>query len=140
MDQVPGELHPPVGNPAMGGRYCRFGSWDAAVGGSDMAGERDQRRFQFRSRVQGRESHRGAQEATTIVCACVLREGQEERILSEELVPGDVILLAEGDRISADARLVEENEIRVDQSTLKRRIAPGAQDEFSRLEGGPDSR
>ena len=50
--------------------------------------------------------------------ARVLREGQEKRILSEELVPGDVILLEEGDRISADARLVDENEMRVDQSTL----------------------
>ena len=50
--------------------------------------------------------------------ARVLRAGQEARILAEELVPGDVILLEEGDRISADARLVEENEMRVDQSTL----------------------
>ena len=41
-----------------------------------------------------------------------------QRILAEELVPGDVILLEEGDRISADARLVDENELRVDQSTL----------------------
>ena len=50
--------------------------------------------------------------------ARVLREGQEERILAEELVPGDVILLEEGDRVSADARLIEESEIRIDQSTL----------------------
>jgi Ca2+-transporting ATPase len=50
--------------------------------------------------------------------ARVLREGQEERILAENLVPGDVILLEEGDRISADARLVDENEMRIDQSTL----------------------
>jgi magnesium-transporting ATPase (P-type) len=37
----------------------------------------------------------------------VLRSGVERRIVAEELVPGDVMLLAEGDRISADARLVE---------------------------------
>ncbi len=48
----------------------------------------------------------------------VLRDGQESRILAEELVPGDVMLLAEGDRVSADARLVQEAELRVDQSTL----------------------
>jgi Ca2+-transporting ATPase len=48
----------------------------------------------------------------------VMRGGQEQRILAEALVPGDVIVLAEGDRISADGRLVEENELRVDQSTL----------------------
>ena len=48
----------------------------------------------------------------------VLRDGQEQKILAEELVPGDVMLLTEGDRVSADARLVQEAELRVDQSTL----------------------
>lgn len=50
--------------------------------------------------------------------ASVLRDGEKQRILAEELVPGDVISLAEGDRISADGRLVDEDELRVDQSTL----------------------
>lgn len=50
--------------------------------------------------------------------ARVLRDGQEQKILAEELIPGDVILLSEGDRISADARLVEDNDLRVNQSTL----------------------
>ncbi len=48
----------------------------------------------------------------------LLRQGEESLISAEELVPGDVMLLSEGDRISADARLVEESELRVDQSTL----------------------
>ncbi len=50
--------------------------------------------------------------------ARVLREGVEQSILAEELVPGDLMLLAEGDRISADGRLVEAAELKVDQSTL----------------------
>jgi magnesium-transporting ATPase (P-type) len=50
--------------------------------------------------------------------ARVLRDGVEQRILAEELVRGDVLLLAEGDHISADGRLVQEAELRVDQSTL----------------------
>jgi magnesium-transporting ATPase (P-type) len=50
--------------------------------------------------------------------ARVLRNGEIQRILAEELVPGDVILVEEGDKISADARLSDENELRVDQSTL----------------------
>ena len=50
--------------------------------------------------------------------ARVLRGGEEQRIPAEELVPGDVMLLSEGDRISADARLVQEAELRVDQSTF----------------------
>ncbi|MFO7634673.1 MAG: cation-transporting P-type ATPase [Caldilinea sp.] len=52
------------------------------------------------------------------VYARVLRDGRECRLLAEELVSGDAILLAEGDAISADARLVREAELRVDQSTL----------------------
>lgn len=48
----------------------------------------------------------------------VLRDGEPHRILAEALVPGDVVLLEEGDRVSADARLVEHTALRVDQSTL----------------------
>lgn len=50
--------------------------------------------------------------------ARVIRNGEEQKILAEDLVPGDVILLAEGDRISADARLVDDNDLSVNQSTL----------------------
>ncbi len=50
--------------------------------------------------------------------ARVIRDGTEVKILAEELVPGDLIILAEGDRISADSRLVEDNDFRADQSVL----------------------
>jgi len=50
--------------------------------------------------------------------ARVLREGMEERVSAEDLVPGDIVLLGEGDRISADGRLVEDSELAVDQSTF----------------------
>ena len=41
------------------------------------------------------------------VRAQVRRDGTELDVPAEELVPGDVVLLAEGDRLSADARLIE---------------------------------
>jgi magnesium-transporting ATPase (P-type) len=50
--------------------------------------------------------------------ARVLRAGEELSIPAEELVPGDLLLLAEGDQISADARLIDAAELWVDQSTL----------------------
>jgi P-type Ca2+ transporter type 2C len=50
--------------------------------------------------------------------ARVLRDGLERRVEAEALVPGDVLLLGEGDRVSADARVVESHELRVDQSAL----------------------
>ncbi|MDD5277594.1 MAG: HAD-IC family P-type ATPase [Methylovulum sp.] len=48
----------------------------------------------------------------------VLREGKVSRIEAKLLVPGDVILLEEGDRIPADGRLVEVNQLKVDHSSL----------------------
>ncbi len=50
--------------------------------------------------------------------AKVVREGKEREIVAAELVPGDVIVLDEGDNISADARLVEAFQFKVDNSTL----------------------
>jgi magnesium-transporting ATPase (P-type) len=48
----------------------------------------------------------------------VMRDGEEKRILAEELVPGDVIFLQEGDSIPADCRLISSADLRVNQSTL----------------------
>jgi magnesium-transporting ATPase (P-type) len=48
----------------------------------------------------------------------VIRDGRQARVRAEDLVVGDVVLLNEGDRVSADARLVDHIELRVDQSTL----------------------
>jgi magnesium-transporting ATPase (P-type) len=50
--------------------------------------------------------------------ARVRRGGAELQVPAETLVPGDVLVLSEGDHVPADARLVEETELRVDQSTL----------------------
>jgi len=50
--------------------------------------------------------------------ARVIRDNEELQILTEDLVPGDIIILAEGDKISADARLLESSDLQVDQSTL----------------------
>jgi magnesium-transporting ATPase (P-type) len=48
----------------------------------------------------------------------VIRDGQPIEIAAEDLVPGDLMILAEGDHISADGRLVHASQLRVDQSTL----------------------
>ncbi len=48
----------------------------------------------------------------------LLRDGREKIILAEELVPGDIIILSEGDKIPADARLLEVNNLKIDESSL----------------------
>jgi sodium/potassium-transporting ATPase subunit alpha len=47
-----------------------------------------------------------------------LRDGRPGEIPVEDLVPGDVIILNEGDRVPADARLIDAKELRVDNSSL----------------------
>jgi Ca2+-transporting ATPase len=50
--------------------------------------------------------------------ALVKRDGEEILISSEEVVPGDILVLKEGDRVVADARLIEYEGLRVDESVL----------------------
>ena len=50
--------------------------------------------------------------------ASVVRDGREQRIAASEIVPGDVMLLAEGDAVSADARLVEAASLTVAEAAL----------------------
>ncbi len=58
----------------------------------------------------------------------VLREGREEDVLSRELVPGDILLLEAGDKIPADARIIEEQSLQCDEATLTGESAPVMKD------------
>ncbi|EXI82799.1 MAG: Calcium-transporting ATPase [Candidatus Accumulibacter appositus] len=48
----------------------------------------------------------------------VQRDGQLARIEARLVVPGDVIVLEEGDRVPADGRLIEVNQLKVDHASL----------------------
>lgn len=50
--------------------------------------------------------------------AKVLRDGIEKEVNSEELVPGDIVLLYSGIRVPADIRLVHTVELKIDESIL----------------------
>lgn len=50
--------------------------------------------------------------------ALVIRDGKEIRIPGREVVPDDIIILHEGDRISADAKLLDTVNLTVDESLL----------------------
>ena len=56
--------------------------------------------------------------------ARVMRDGQPQRIAGAEVVCGDILLLAEGDRITADALLLDGNEVQVDESLLTGEAVP----------------
>lgn len=50
--------------------------------------------------------------------ARVIRDNHEQQIPAEDLVPGDIMLVEEGDKISADARVLTSSDLQVNQSTL----------------------
>ncbi|PMB38389.1 carbonate dehydratase, partial [Fischerella thermalis CCMEE 5319] len=50
--------------------------------------------------------------------ATIIRDGQKMQVPSTELVPGDVVLLASGDKVPADLRLVQARNLQVNESAL----------------------
>ena len=56
--------------------------------------------------------------------AAVLRDGQLRDIPAEELVPGDVVQLAAGDKVPADLRLLRVREIHIDEAALTGESVP----------------
>ncbi|MBW6493691.1 MAG: HAD-IC family P-type ATPase [Burkholderiaceae bacterium] len=65
-------------------------------------------------------AERSAQALRQLVTAHsrVLRDGDAREIASEEIVPGDVVLIDSGTKIPADLRLLEEHNLSVDESLL----------------------
>jgi len=56
--------------------------------------------------------------------ARVIRDGKEKEVNSEELVPGDIVLLASGMKVPADIRLIHTIELKIDESMLTGESVP----------------
>jgi magnesium-transporting ATPase (P-type) len=56
--------------------------------------------------------------------AIVLRDGRRHEIDAAELAPGDIVLLASGDRVPADLRLLREKNLRIDEAALTGESVP----------------
>ena len=61
--------------------------------------------------------------------ARVVRDGRARQVPSEELVPGDLVLVEAGDKVPADLRIVRHVELRVDESALTGESLPAVKDE-----------
>jgi len=58
--------------------------------------------------------------------AVVIRDKKEVSISTKEIVPGDILVLREGDRISADARLIEAMSLRTNEASLTGESLPAS--------------
>ena len=56
--------------------------------------------------------------------AKVIREKNIEQINAEELVPGDIIFLEAGNNVPADCRIIESNNLRIEESSLTGETQP----------------
>jgi Ca2+-transporting ATPase len=56
-------------------------------------------------------------------CICI-RQGRSQQIYARDLVPGDLCILDIGDRVPADLRLTEANDISVDESSFTGETKP----------------
>ena len=76
--------------------------------------------------------------------ALVIRDGRRLRIPGRDVVRGDLVALAEGDRVPADARLVEGHDLQTDESLLTgesvpvRKVASPAPEQGQALRPGGD--
>jgi Ca2+-transporting ATPase len=68
--------------------------------------------------------------------ARLVRAGSELKVPADQLVPGDVLLLAEGDSIPADARVVEEYGLRVNNAVLTGEAVPARKTADASLHSG----
>ncbi len=75
--------------------------------------------------------------------ALVIRDGKQQRIAGREVVPGDLMLLNEGDRVAADAVLLSCNDLSANEAMLTGesvpvRKLPGSTDSTALQPGGDD--
>ena len=71
--------------------------------------------------------------------ALVIRDGERKRIAGRDVVRGDLVVLSEGDRVPADAVLLQCQDLQADEFDADRRIRAGAQDRADRLRRIPTS-
>ncbi|MFD7625894.1 cation-translocating P-type ATPase [Streptomyces sp. NPDC059851] len=74
------------------------------------------------------ESAMNALKSMMKATARVRRDGTESEIPAEQLVVGDVVLIAAGDQVPADGRIVEASALQIDESALTGESTPAAKD------------
>ena len=74
------------------------------------------------------ESAMNALKSMMEATARIRRDGVEAEVPAEQLVVGDVVLLAAGDEVPADGRIVSSSSLQIDESALTGESVPAAKD------------
>ena len=74
------------------------------------------------------ESAMNALKSMMEATARIRRDGVEAEVPAEQLVVGDVVLLAAGDEVPADGRIVSSSSLQIDESALNGESVPAAKD------------
>ncbi|MEU1401004.1 HAD-IC family P-type ATPase [Streptomyces sp. NPDC005728] len=74
------------------------------------------------------ESAMNALKSMLEATARVRRDGVEAEIPAEQLVVGDIVLIAAGDQVPADGRVIEASALQIDESALTGESVPAAKD------------
>jgi P-type Ca2+ transporter type 2C len=82
------------------------------------------------------ESAMNALKSMMKATARVRRDGSESQIPAEQVVVGDVVLIAAGDEVPADGRIIAASALQIDESALTGESVPAAKDAQT-LPGGP---
>jgi Ca2+-transporting ATPase len=69
--------------------------------------------------------------------ASVIRSGREREVPTEELVPGDLVVVREGDRVPADLRVLRAERLEVDESALTGESVPVTKADYPVEPGTP---
>ena len=81
------------------------------------------------------ESAMNALQSMMKATARVRRDGAEAEIPAEQLVAGDVVLIAAGDEVPADGRIVTSSALQIDESALTGESVPAAKDAATLADG-----
>src|SRR5918999_1218524 len=60
--------------------------------------------------------------------ATVVRDGERQRVATHDIVPGDIVMIEAGDKIPADARIIESANLRTDEAPLTGESTPVAKE------------
>ncbi|GGN65290.1 ATPase [Streptomyces albiflavescens] len=83
------------------------------------------------------ESAMNALKSMMKATARVRRDGTESQIPAEQLVVGDTVLIAAGDQVPADGRIIEANALQIDESALTGESVPATKDADTLPAGRP---